>query len=635
MKNIFESGKYYAGCNYWASEHGINMWNKWNEDTVKNDFEKLSSLGIKVVRAFPLWSDFQPIDTVCTVRGNVTGFSVDNGETMLTSFDDGIDEEMVLRFIKMLDIAHSKGISVIPSLLTGWMSGRLFVPPALNGKNLITDPFCMKWEVIFLKGMVNRLKNHPAIVGWCIGNECNCMGAVENKYQAWLWTNQMSDAIKSQDNTRPVLQGMHSLLNPDEGNWILQDGGLSCDILTTHPYASPSYDTDKEIINTIRPLLHPVSQTIYYRGLGQKPALIEETGTFGEMYCNEELTAKYAKAEMFGGWAHNLLNYIWWIGFDQGSLTYYPFLTNNRASNYGLFREDGSVKPVGSAMKEFNQWLDKFPYDKLPERIVDAVCISPREKGNYTHASSMAFLLGKQAGLDMEFVYSPDSLPDAKAYIIPSLNGALGMDAHYLKRLMKKVEDGAVLYLSCGDGFIRNMSKDFGFEIISRHHTATTDKITIGDTTLDIFGKIVYDIKKTTAKSLATNQNGEDVYLEADYGKGKVMLFMYPVEEYLSNVFNKFELGYHKIYEAIKNNIKSDKVAVLNDFMSGMTEHIVNDNERILIITNYSGKDKEISVTIPSEWKMKESLRGNVTESGNELKFSIDSADTVVVTIEK
>lgn len=635
MNNVFENGKFYAGCNYWASNAGINMWNKWDEDVVEEDFKKLSSLGIKLMRIFPLWSDFQPVNFVCTVRGNITGFSTDNGETFLTSFDDGIDDVMVERFRKLLDIASKYNVMVIPSLVTGWMSGRLFVPHAVEGRNLITDPYCIKWEVTFIKGMVRRFKDHPSIVAWCIGNECNCMGAVEDKYQAWLWTNSMSDAIKSCDNTRPVLQGMHSLVNPDEGNWILQDGGLSCDILTTHPYASPSYDTDKELVNTIRPLLHPVSQTLYYRGVGQKPAIIEETGTFGEMYCNEELTAKYAKAGMFGGWAHNCHNYIWWIGFDQGSLTYYPFLTNNRASNYGLFREDGSLKPVGEAVKDFNTWLESFPYDKLPERIVDAVCITPREKGTYTHASSMAFLLGKQVGLDMEFAYSPDTLPDANAYIIPSLNGALGMDAHYLKALMKKVEDGAVLYLSLGDGFIRNMSKDFGFEIISRHHTATTDKVTIGDTTLDIFGKVIYDIRKTTAKSLATNQNGEDVFLEADYGKGKVMLMMYPVEEYLSNVFNKFDLGYHKIYEAIKNNIKSDKIAQCNHIMAGMTEHIINDNERILVITNYSGKQETVTVSIPDGWKLKASLRGNATEENGSIKFDIDSADTVVVSVVK
>ena len=110
---------------------------------------------------------------------------------------------------------------------------------------------------------------------------------------------------------------------------------------------------------------------------------------------------------------------------------------------------------------------------------------------------------------------------------------------------------------------------------------------------------------------------------------------MYPVEEYLSNVFNKFDMGYHKIYQAIKDNIVSDKIAQCNELMAGITEHIVDDNERILVISSYADITKSVSVTIPEDWKLKSALRGDVTVDGNDIKFDIESADTVVIAVSK
>ncbi len=97
----------------------------------------MSEAKIKVARVFPLWSDFQPIEKIYGYGGDVEGFSIDGGNTLLDNFDIGLDEAMMDRFGKMMDIAQKYGIKLIPSILTGWMSGRLFAPPAIADLNLI------------------------------------------------------------------------------------------------------------------------------------------------------------------------------------------------------------------------------------------------------------------------------------------------------------------------------------------------------------------------------------------------------------------------------------------------------------------------------------------------------------------
>ena len=58
---IFESGKFFTGCNYWASHAGTNMWSDWRPEVIEADFARLTEAKIGVLRIFPLWSDFQPL----------------------------------------------------------------------------------------------------------------------------------------------------------------------------------------------------------------------------------------------------------------------------------------------------------------------------------------------------------------------------------------------------------------------------------------------------------------------------------------------------------------------------------------------------------------------------------------------
>ena len=60
QKNDFQD-KFYVGCNYWASHAGTNMWREWDETIVRKDLSDLYEYGVRVIRVFPLWSDFQPV----------------------------------------------------------------------------------------------------------------------------------------------------------------------------------------------------------------------------------------------------------------------------------------------------------------------------------------------------------------------------------------------------------------------------------------------------------------------------------------------------------------------------------------------------------------------------------------------
>jgi endo-1,4-beta-mannosidase len=145
------------GCNYWASHAGLFMWRNWRPEVVEADLARLEAGGVQGLRVFPLWPDFQPIHQP---RGqNGVPQEIRFGETPLPNDplgQAGISSEMLARFAQFCTMAEQAGLKLVVGLITGWKNGRLFVPPALEGLNPITDVTSIGWQVRFVTGLFAR-----------------------------------------------------------------------------------------------------------------------------------------------------------------------------------------------------------------------------------------------------------------------------------------------------------------------------------------------------------------------------------------------------------------------------------------------------------------------------------------------
>ena len=225
--------EFVLGCNYWASNAGADMWRDFDEGVIREDLTALSSHGVTHMRVFPNWRDFQPVMPLYRGRGELDRYCLEGERDPENQYY--LDEVMLDRFDRFLDICDKYGIRVIVGLITGWMSGRLYVPSALYGKNVITDPVSLYFEQIFIRGFVSRFKSRDAILAWDLGNECNCMGDA-TRAQAVNWTATVANAIRAEDPSRKVVSGMHGLEVDPDSAWQIRDQAEWCDILTTPPY---------------------------------------------------------------------------------------------------------------------------------------------------------------------------------------------------------------------------------------------------------------------------------------------------------------------------------------------------------------------------------------------------------------
>lgn len=590
---------YMTGCNYWDSKSGTEMWVNWDETSVEEDLKVLSRYGVKYLRVFPNWRDFQPIVALRSCRCQGTAYSMPGYKKPENEF--GLDEVMLDRFDAFCDLADKYGMKLIPAIVTGWMSGMMYLPPALEGKNLCTDPTALMWQVRFVRGFVRRFRNRDTIIMWGLGNESNNLSVVNSREEAWMWTATIRNAIYSEDASRPVCSDMHGLAcQATYGHWLIQDQGELCDMLATHPYPSPSVGGDIDPMNSLRTTMIPTAQSLYYRGIGKKNVLIEETGTFNKMVGNDERAAEFFRVNLISGWAHGLTGCIWWCAHEQLELDYPPYTWSMVERELGLLYCDRSPKPVALAMKEFDTFLEQLPLDKLPEREVDAVCVIPKDLSCAMHVAESSCILAKQAGIECEIVFCGQDLPEAKIYFVPCLDGWAPLDAGTLNSLMDKAREGACVYLSTGTGMISTFDQFTGLESLGMKNDFSWHIMEMDGAKLPFCYHKKFLLKSIGAKVLAADDDGTVIFSENRLGKGSVYFMNCPMEHMIwdkPGVFEEESTPYYKVYRKLAETAQLDPVLRTDNPLIGITRHKADEKTWICVLINYSEKTQLTQLT--------------------------------------
>lgn len=593
--NIFEKNDFFTGCNYWASHAGIYMWRNWSAEDVERDLELLAAHDMTVLRVFPLWPDFQPLTRFYGGSGSRQNFGQNGGPLRNAAC---IDTEMMSRFRFFCDTAEKNGLKLIVGLVTGWMSGRLFVPPALETANVLTDPEAVQWEVRFVRYFVKEMKDHPAIAAWDLGNECNCMAGISSSAVAWVWMNTIASAIRLEDAQRPVVSGMHSISTNQSDCWNLQTQGELMDILTTHPYPKFTPECNHEPFNTMRNELHPSAESLLYQGVAGKPCFPEEAGSLGPTVCSEDRAARSMRAALFSCWANGLSGYLWWCAFDQTHLDFPPYDWTALERELGLFRIDRSAKRMAEVMRDFTAFRKSLPFE-LPPRKIDAVClVSETEKGWI--GAFGAFLLSRQAGFDIRFAGIEQELPESDFYLMPSGSDPKTPTRRAWLALLDKVRAGANLLLTVdGDCVLSAFREVTGVEIDARYHEEHLLEFTLKshpEQPMHGISEFRSRVTAERAEVLAAEPDGNPIMTVANYGSGRVFFVNLAIERmavakqpgcFHGDALNPFYLLYKEAAEHV--GLKRLVTKLLPGV--GITEHPLDGRRTVCIAVNYEPEE--------------------------------------------
>jgi len=608
MKASNLEGRHMSGCNYWASHAGTEMWKDWREDVVRKDLKALSEAGLSVLRVFPLWRDFQPLELQRTFHSLPREIRMSGGAPLPETERGraGVSEEAMARFKAFSEMAAENGMKLIVSLVTGWMSGRLFAPPAFEGLNPISDPLAVRWEIAFVRHFVKSFKSDPAILAWELGNECNCMGKAASREEAWGWTNSIASAIRLEDPSRSVASGMHGLYPEsktefnewDPRPWTIQDQGELTDLMCAHPYPhSPSKKAARvDPVGSMRSSFQAVVEARLYGDIGGKPAMVEEIGTFGPMVCDETSQASFLRNVLFNTWAHGSLGLLWWCAFDQSHLSSTPYDWNAWERELGLLRPDYSRKPLCGEFAKFEAFLKSLPVDRLPSFRRDAVCVLTRGMGADETLSNAwsSFLLAKQAGFDLEFQFANDALKESSVYIVPGVKGAESMPLSLWRLLQERVEKGAVLYVSLDDGHLAPFNDVFGLAVETRQEREAPARFSLGGRSFVCQAPYKLGLRCEGAEAIASEEDGNPVLTRFKKGSGEVWLTSLPIEKSLGAKPGAFDEGaapFHAIYSLFASKAIGSRALRRSCPQISVTEHEIDEKKTLAVLVNNSGKE--------------------------------------------
>ncbi|EIP99119.1 endo-beta-mannanase [Opitutaceae bacterium TAV1] len=595
--SFFPPGTLAVGVNYWASHAGIFMWRDWQPDVVASDFDQLARAGIRLLRVFPLWPDFQPVASLRKWHSRHVEYRTSSDESPLAR-EDGMCPVMLDRFGLLADLAAARKLTLIVSLVTGWMSGRLFVPPALERLNPVTDPEAIQWQLRFVRAFVTRHREHPAIRAWDLGNECNCMGSA-TRQQAWVWTAALASSVRAADPTRPVISGMHSLkADPSaENGWTIRDQGELTDILTTHPYPLFTPHCAREPADTLRPLLHAAAETCLYADLSGRPAMVEEFGTLGPTVCDEATAARVARITLFDTWAHDARAALWWCAWDQSHLDAAPYDWLAIERELGLFRVDGSPKPALHALAEACTAIASLPLPggRLPPRRIDAVCLLTAGQDHWA-AAFTAFILAKQAGFDLRFHYADRPLPPASLYLLPSVKGRAPLSRQRERELWARIEAGSTLYLSLDDGGLGELHARTGLTLRSTSQRSGDAAFEFAGSAFSLPAPCRYEFTPVPdTRILAREGNETPVFLQTPCQRGSVFILLAPLETALATRAEAFSpapgsphQAFWQLYATFAASRLARRVLGKTSPWIGLTEHPADDGRTLVVATNYS-----------------------------------------------
>lgn len=611
--------QFMLGCNYWDSANGTDMWRKFNPDVIREDMRAMKEWGVTVLRVFPNWRDFQPVYKTYSWRGGFREYVFGLEERPLEPHEDGIDPKQIENFRTMAKIAAEYGIFLVVGIVTGWMSGRLFVPPALDGKNPINDPECLMWMQKYVRGFVKAVKDLPNILIWDLGNECNCLGHASSRAEAYHWAATVRNAILSADTSRPISSGMHSMeSDPETGIWLLQDHGELCDQMSTHPYPSPTVGADVEPYNRLRATLIPTAQSAYYSGISGKPTMIQEEGSFSQTCGNRSMSADWLRVNTLSALANNIEGVLWWCSFDQTHLSNSPYRNILMERELGLLYADRTPKPVAYEMLKLRERLNKFPCNPLPPKDIHAVCVLTKDC-RYQETAISSYILAKQAGLDVQIAGCNYDLPESSLYIVPALTGWQVSYRQTWDFLLGRVKNkGATMFVTYHSGHCTEFSETFRVE---SDGVLRASNPRVGHFP---FGNLPYSgttanakeilLRSTGAEVLATNNAGNPIMTKYQLGKGYVYFLGFPVEHVVwdgTDVYNDTNKPYYKIYQMVAEKQLAGRRIRSKNAAIGVTEHYVDDNTAYAMVINYSDKEQDTALILQNGWEISECW-GNV-----------------------
>jgi endo-1,4-beta-mannosidase len=354
------------GVNYWPRRKAMYWWSDFDAGEVREEFDIIKDIGLRIVRLFLLWDDWQPTP-------------------------DSVSAEALANLTTLADIAAERGLGLDVTFFTGHMSGPNWAPGWLldgppipwvrqlvsGGKivnsgyrDYFTDETARTAQRLQLQTVVSALKDHPAIWMWNLGNEPDLFARAPTREIGRGWVSEMVELIKSIDPNHPVTVGLHVASLNSQVALRVDDAYAETDVAVMHSY--PMYTNFTR--SPLDPDFVPYTCALTTALCG-KPTLMEEFGgptaapgqdsyvwewtAYGQprtqFMASEEALAEYMQAVLPKLVEVGATGAMTWCYADYIEALWDkpPCSESKHERFFGLVRPNGTLKPHAQVIKDF------------------------------------------------------------------------------------------------------------------------------------------------------------------------------------------------------------------------------------------------------------------------------------------
>ncbi len=328
------------------------MWERFDIDEIGEDMTRIKALGLDVVRFFLRWDSFQPDPAK-------------------------MNPDALRRFDAIMARIADAGLQAIPTLFCGHMSGVNWLPgwtldPAqVQGRfrtivhdtvvnraigDFYGNPELLRAQVLFAQHVGERVRDHPGLYGWDLGNEFSNLRVPSSPQDAAEWSTRLTDALLETSGAA-VSAGMHGEDFDKDRNIRPSSIAKPWAFATMHGYPVYSAFARDRLDTNVVPFLCQLQQSfsgksVLFTELGN-PECPPGSNRAGDFAClREDEMATYALGAIDRLHARGALGAFWWCwaDYDLALAKLPPFDLAPHELHFGIVRSDGNLKAVAHSL---------------------------------------------------------------------------------------------------------------------------------------------------------------------------------------------------------------------------------------------------------------------------------------------
>jgi endo-1,4-beta-mannosidase len=343
----------------------MRWWRRFDASEVKRDFVRLRNGGFDSVRIFLLWEDFQPAP-------------------------ETISDVSLEALVTVADIAAQNELAIVPTFFTGHMSGVNWFPSwatepstepgrfrlvsddkviQARPRNWYSDRLVLEAQSLLAREVATTLHDHAALWAYDLGNEnSNCV-VPPSRAAGVNWLQRIAGEIRAVDPKHPITIGLHGEDLEEDRLIGPREAAIVCDFLCMHGYPLYSAWARHAVDAMILPYLGLLTAW-----MGKRDVLFEEFGAptaprdprNAAQACEQSLVQLLNEEEAAAFSRHGLeqlcrfgfLGAMFWCYADycETLWTEPPLDRAPHERYFGLWRADGSAKPVVDEVKSFGKF---------------------------------------------------------------------------------------------------------------------------------------------------------------------------------------------------------------------------------------------------------------------------------------